>query len=598
MGRRIPRRALCALLVCLLLAVAATAHAQDTGWTVERFHAEIAIQPDAAMLVTESVDVDFGALERHGIFRKVPVRYRYNGEYDRVYGFEVRSVTDGEGRPLPYEADRNGANARIRIGDPDRTVSGRQSYRVTYRVENALNAFESHDELYWNVTGAGWPVPVLRASATVLLPGGLEQAACFEGEAGATEPCRIEQTPDEVRYEATERLEPGEQLTIVAGIRKGAIAEPRVELERRPRDPSRFFETVNALTVSSTLLLFLAGFGLLAANWWRRGRDRRYTTIYYLTDDPTEETRPLLQSHPVVLEFQPPEGLKPAQMGLLLDERADTKDVTATIVDLAVHGYLTIAEIPKDGIFGKKDWLLTRKRTDIDELEQYEQRIFDGLFAEGDEVKLSSLKEKFYKDLREAQQALYKQAAAKKWFSGNPDALRNIWVSVGLGVIVLGTAATAALGYFFGAGIVGLPIVLVGVVLLVTAGAMSQRTAHGSELLRRVLGFRQYITTAETDRQRFNERANIFAEYLPYAIVFGAVDRWARAFREIDTTAATAAWYYGAGGFNAPEFSRNLEGFSSSVSSAIASTPGSSGSSGFSGGCAGGGGGGGGGGSW
>jgi len=116
--------------------------------------------------------------------------------------------------------------------------------------------------------------------------------------------------------------------------------------------------------------------------------------------------------------------------------------------------------------------------------------------------------------------------------------------------------------------------------------------------VRRVLGFRRYITTAETDRQRFNEQAGIFAEYLPYAIVFGAVDRWARAFRDIDTVATTAAWYVGATAFDAPTFSHNLESFSSSVSSTITSTPASSGSSGFSGGFSGGGGGGGGGGSW
>ena len=145
---------------------------------------------------------------------------------------------------------------------------------------------------------------------------------------------------------------------------------------------------------------------------------------------------------------------------------------------------------------------------------------------------------------------------------------------------------------------IGVPVALVGLLLLATSRTMPRRTARGSELLRRVLGFRRYLTTAETDRQRFNERASIFAEYLPYAIVFGAVDRWARAFRDIDAQAATAAWYAGSGRFDAPTFSRNLEGFSSSVSSTIASTPGGSGSSGFSGGSAGGGGGGGGGGSW
>jgi uncharacterized membrane protein len=99
-------------------------------------------------------------------------------------------------------------------------------------------------------------------------------------------------------------------------------------------------------------------------------------------------------------------------------------------------------------------------------------------------------------------------------------------------------------------------------------------------------------------QQAFAERANIFTEYLPYAIVFKCVDRWARAFKDIDLQAATAGWYAGPAGFNAGSFSSSLRAFSSAVSTTLASTPGGSGGSGFSGGSSGGGGGGGGGGSW
>jgi uncharacterized protein (TIGR04222 family) len=342
---------------------------------------------------------------------------------------------------------------------------------------------------------------------------------------------------------------------------------------------------------------------MLAVNWWTRGRDRRYTSLYYLTENPEEEIRPLLQGDPVVVEFQPPEKLRPAQMGLLLDERADTKDVTATVVDLAVRGYLTIKEIPKEGILGglfaKQDWELARTAKPADDLETYERTVLNGLFDDGNEVKLSSLKNQFYKDLEKAQKQLYADAARRGWFNANPQTVRRLWAGVGLGVIALGAALVAGLGFIFGAGMFGLPVIVVGLLVLATARAMPRRTAKGSELLRRTLGFRRYITTAETDRQRFNEQANIFAEYLPYAIVFGAVEKWARAFSGIEAaTAATAGWYYGTGGFDSVGFSHSLASFNSSVGSAIASTPGGSGGSGFSGGGSGGGGGGGGGGSW
>jgi len=134
--------------------------------------------------------------------------------------------------------------------------------------------------------------------------------------------------------------------------------------------------------------------------------------------------------------------------------------------------------------------------------------------------------------------------------------------------------------------------------LMLLSRAMPRRTALGRSLLHRTLGFARYIRTAETAPQQFAELANMFTTYLPYAIVFKCVDRWARAFKDIDLRAATAGWYVGSTNFNALNFSSTVSSFSSSISHAIASTPGGSGSSGFSGGSSGGGGGGGGGGSW
>jgi uncharacterized membrane protein len=131
--------------------------------------------------------------------------------------------------------------------------------------------------------------------------------------------------------------------------------------------------------------------------------------------------------------------------------------------------------------------------------------------------------------------------------------------------------------------------------------AMARRTAIGNEASRRALGFKLYITTAETRRQEFNEQKNIFARYLPYAIVFECVDKWADAFEGLDDQVkdSTAYWYHGTTAFQAGVFAAGLCSFSNSVSSTISSTPGGSGGSGFSGGgFSGGGGGGGGGSSW
>jgi uncharacterized membrane protein len=189
-------------------------------------------------------------------------------------------------------------------------------------------------------------------------------------------------------------------------------------------------------------------------------------------------------------------------------------------------------------------------------------------------------------------------------FAGSPQKVRQTNLIVACVLIAAGIGGFVFLGGL-GAAIIAAPVVLAGLLLLALSRAMPRRTATGRELFRRVLGFREYMEVAETDRQRFNEEAGIFEKYLPYAIVFDCVDKWAKAFEGLEgQPAQTSGWYVSSGGsfgsraFSAAAFSSSIASFSSSISSAIASTPGGSGGSGFSGGSSGGGGGGGGGGSW
>jgi uncharacterized membrane protein len=339
--------------------------------------------------------------------------------------------------------------------------------------------------------------------------------------------------------------------------------------------------------------------------WWQFGRDRRYTTIKYLTDNTTEETKPLFGRHPVVVEYTPPMGLRPAQMGVIQDERADTTDVTATIIDLAVRGYIRIEELPKKRWFGSKDWKLHRLDKPTKELLPYESLLLSSLFqGSAKQVQISKLKAKFAERLNRVQDRMYDDAMERNWFGAKPRTVQTIWIGVGAAVIVVGAGATYLSGMYLGRILIGIPIILAGVALMLFSRHMSRRTAEGSEVRRRVEGFKLFIDTAEKHKQEFNERENIFAEYLPYAIVFGCVDKWAKAFQGIEKLEANArnsvgAWYVGASMFNARAFGRDMRGFSSNVGSTISSKPSSSGGSGFGGGGgAGRGGGGGGGGRW
>jgi type II secretory pathway pseudopilin PulG len=349
------------------------------------------------------------------------------------------------------------------------------------------------------------------------------------------------------------------------------------------------------LIVVLSLLIAVAGIGLVAWMWWTHGRDREYLTQYYLTNDPRERAEPLFHHDPVVVEFEPPQNMRPAQLGLILDESADSKDVTATIVDLAVGGFMTINEIP-----GTKDWQFTWKGGgNAAVLLPYEKTILDGIFAGRQEVKLSELRGAFAPTLKTAERQVYQDAMTRKLFTTRPDYARAGWGCLGIGLIGLGCAATYLLGVAFGWGIAGVAVVVVGMVLMATFHSMPQRSAGGRELLQHTLGFRLYMTTAEKYRQQFAAKAQIFTQLLPYAIVFGCVSLWAKAFEGIDTSASNS-WYVGNAPFQAALLASSLESMNASISSAITYTPPSAGSSsGFGGGgFSGGGGGGGGGGSW
>ena len=582
---------LAAAAAATLLAAPANA---DEGWVITSFHADIQIATDSSLTITEDIHADFGALQKHGIFRYIPLRYRYDNTHDRYYEMTIDSVTDGS-RPLPYTTSVTNGNEVIKIGDPNVLVSGSNRYVLTYKITGAMNAFADHDELYWNVDGALWPVSKQAVTATVRLPNGsFESAACYEGPAGSTAACTSANRGESVSYSSTRTLGPGEQMSVVAGTAKGMVNVPPPLLESHQRSfPQDAFD-INPLTVGLSVLLLAGGIALIGWFWWLHGRDREYLTQYYLTNDPRDEAASPFRHDPVVVEFGPPQDLRPAQLGLILDESADTKDVTATIVDLAVRGFLTITEVP-----GHHDWILTRKQGEVPGLLPYERTLFYGVFANGrQDVKVSELKGTFVTTLRSAEGDIYSDAMGRKLFRVRPDLMRLGAIGVAVLDILVGVGLAFLLGITFGGGLIGLSVIVSGLILIAFHRALSTRTAAGRDLMQHTLGFRLYMNTAEKYRQQFAEKAEIFTQLLPYAIVFGCVTRWAKAFEGIDTS-RTNSWYVGSQPFQAALIASNLEAMNGSISTAIASTPAGSGSSGFGGGgFAGGGGGGGGGGSW
>jgi uncharacterized membrane protein len=308
---------------------------------------------------------------------------------------------------------------------------------------------------------------------------------------------------------------------------------------------------------------------------------------------------PLFEHGVAPVEFAPPGDLRPGQVGTIIDEQANTLDVTATIVDLAVRGYLTIEEIPKEGWFGKPDWTLHRTDKADADLLTYESTLLSGLFKDGNDPTLSSLRRTFSERLTKVEDQLYADAVKRGWFVKRPDEVRASWHARGALLFVAGLVLTFVLARWTTFGLVAIPVVLAGILLTVGARWMPSRTAKGTAIARRVGGFRTVIETAETHMSRWAEEQNVFTRYLPYAIVFGLTEKWAKAFEGLAQMPPDTTWYLSSRPFIYADFGRALDDFSVTTGGTIASTPASSGSSGFSGGgFSGGGGGGGGGGSW
>ncbi len=583
-----------------LLATSGIARAQFTE-QIDGYDVSIELRTDGSLRITEIIDYDFGVTEHHGIFRDVPTRVHYDDTYDRVYPLTVESVSASGGASADYTVEQDGSLTRIKIGDPDETISGEHTYTIVYTIEGATNGFGDHDELYWNAIGDTWAVSIDDVTVNVEAPGAITDSLCFQGPERSTLPCDGQKVRGSAATFRQQHLDPYSGVTIVLAFPKGVLNEPAPILEERWSLSSAFRLTPVTGGVSGALLLLIVGGA--AVTLWRTGRDRRYrgSPIDQVMGNPTgeDEAVPIFDADTEApVEFAPPGDMRPGQMGTLVDEQANTLDVSATIVDLAVRGFLMIQEIPKEGWFGKPDWTLIKLEESEAGLLTYERRLLNALFRDGTEVTISDLRNTFAARLEGVEESLYVDVVNRGWFRSRPDKVRSTWQARGVVALILGAALTFVLARWTHWGLLGIPLLVGGLLLLIFAKRMPARTASGTAMLRRVRGFRRVIETAETHMSQWAEKEMIFTTFLPYAVVFGCTDKWAKAFAALGVQPDTS-WYVSPRPFVYTEFAQSMDGFAVTTGGTIASTPSGSGSSGFGGGgFSGGGGGGGGGGSW
>lgn len=577
----------------LVLVVHKTALAQ-TDWSINEYHSDITLEGNGVVLIKETIAVDFATSEKHGIYRDIPISYQ-NGDGTIHYTKVEPLVVSRDGSNEQYSTEQNASQLQIKIGNPDHLISGEHIYSLSYRVTGVILPYSSYDEFYWNVTGNNWEVPIKKATATFhIAKPGILQTSCYQGEQGSTTPCISQQKDKQtLTFTTNGGLAPAQGLTIAVGFSKGIV--PILTVTRPKTIVEQLVEPMN---IAIFLVTLVAGLGLIFRTWWQKGRDFWTQNILAKAAD-QGSAKPIGAHEQIVVEFTSPDKLRPAELGLLVDERADTLDVTATIIDLARRGHLHITEVEKNWIFGKTDYVFKRLLNTKDNLAEYEKLLLSKLFDGKESVTLSSLKRNFSDDLQEVKKALYQDVLDKKLFLSNPETIRHKYMVTG----ALIAGVPVVLAYITGLTLAYPPLIafgsavaIAGVILLLVAQWMPRRSAYGRDLYRRCLGYRLFINKAETYRQQFYEKHNLFDEVLPYAIVFGLTEKFAKAFKDMDLKQKQPGWYTGYYPYNPLLFASSMNSFSQTLSSTMAATPKSSGSSG--GGFSGGGFGGGGGGSW
>jgi len=574
------------LLICALaVSLAHGASAQSRTIRIRNFNALLAVHPDGSLDVTEQLNIGFTG-QWNGIVRDLSLHHNTAQGRATKLDVTIGYITDANGRRLQVDEEKkdNGWTRGLRIWIPGASDADRQII-IRYHVANPIRFFfergnePAFDELYWNVTGNSWTMPIDSVHVNVVLPDGVTptRTAVYTGARGSVASDAVtEKNGDEVYFTLSRGLNPYEGMTIGVGWPAGHIAGR----------PSEMRERLAAVLQWLPLLIPFIVLYFAYKSWDKHGRDPKEGSY--------------------VVRYEPVEGASPAELGTLVDNRADMDDITATLVDLAVRGFVRIEEITESHLLGlskSTDYIIhiIRDRFQWKDLKPHEERYLSMLSTLApigeSSVKISDLRNKFYSVLPKIRDAIYDRLVSSGYYRERPDSVQAKWVffavastfiGIGLGVLAIKRMwMTTSPFALIAAGVAS------AVILLVFARIMPARTVEGARAREATLGFKEFLERVDSERyKKMITSPEMFERFLPYAMAFGVADQWARAFEDIYRTPPT--WYYGGSGqFSASSFSHSISDMSSAAASSMASSPSSSGSGG--GGSSGGGSGGGGG---
>ena len=534
---------------------------------ITNFKSDIEIQREGTLFIEEKIDVDFGSEEKHGLVREITYK-KINQDGDRMkLGIDILEIKDQQGNEYRFSTDKIKDYIELKIGDPNKLITGQQTYVIKYRISGGLTYFSDHDELYWNLSGNYWNYPIESFNSRIKLPEGTNvenlKYLCYEGNASSEEQtCKISYDNGFIYVSSSRVLLPGEGITAGISFPKGLVAV----LEPQKDNMSLFSKiTLGLLSLLGSMWYLVLPLKILINSL----KERRFTK----------------QSEKVVSAwFEPPQYengdvFTPAETGFILDKKIDHRELTATIIHLAQRGFIKIRE-------DSKNYYSFLKQKDINtpNLKDFEKKVLEALFEKGDEVRDRDLKNSrtLFTKIEAFNKQVEDSLMREKMFEQTPsniDAKNMIFTGVGFTTLNL----------------------LLGFVALIFGRGSAKRTSIGIEKFSEAKSLMNFLQSQD---EQLNFQANnqmFFEKLLPYAAAFGVEKIWAERFKDISLVKPD--WYEGSN-FTSVAFvngmTSNIGGsMRSAVSSSMTTTRSSSGfSSGFSGGHSGGGGGGGGGGGW
>ena len=600
------------LATALVWFVATPTKAYAADDQIDSFAINYDMQASGVLKVKETIVWRFGSNSgRHGIQRDLVIREPDpNSDQDFVYGISNIKVTSPDdyvatqfsSKTTESQGGRE-AELNIRIGDPNQTISApTATYVISYEVTGAMRSFSGYDEFFWDGPGFGNPL-IKDLKITTMVPGGVQDAACYYGPPRSTTPCETQDfTKGGKATFGQTNVAPGSSVSVGVKITPGLVADnkPHMEPNGAKLSPA---ERVGAFALAGVSLLSAILSPIIGVLWWRKnGRDQRYAglppgTVPLAGQD--AEVVPNDPDIPIPVAFYPPR-IPVAEAGLLIDGQVDARETAATIIDLAVRGALTVQS------YGKDDFQVTlvdpNRATAPHEMVLLTS-LFDG--QPPGTVKDLSVPGSMAEAHESMRDSVRNQVTSRGWFRKVPSTAATS--SFGFGLIAIAIFASFAVGFWLLLVCIPLLPILITFAVIRTKLKRGQRTAEGRAVCDQVEGFRTYLATAEADQLKFEEGEDIFSKYLPWAIIFELADRWAKICGDLVAMGRlpnqTPYWYVG----NYQMAAFNTAFLTSSLTSAatpVASSSGAGGT-GFGGGSAfggggfsGGGGGGGGSGSW